>query len=99
MAYDAGGIKTLKLKPIGGLQRENMTLVQEQALLVRFADAAGAGEMLNIHDLKSAMQKRSATKPATVRSTILWRAMAGARRCRVGIILNAIAPPSRISFA
>ena len=27
MAYDAGGIKSLKPKPIGGRQRENMTLV------------------------------------------------------------------------
>jgi transposase len=57
MAYDGGGIKALKPKPIGGRQRENMTLVEEKALLARFAKAAGAGEMLNIHDLKAAYEK------------------------------------------
>jgi transposase len=57
MAYDAGGIKALKPKPIGGRQRENMTLVEEKALMARFAKAAGAGEMLNIHDLKAAYEK------------------------------------------
>ena len=30
-----------------------MTLAEERALLARFARAAGAGEMLNIHDLKA----------------------------------------------
>src|SRR5580693_6258504 len=50
MAYDDGGIKALKPKPIGGRQRENMTLAGEKALLACFAKAAGAGEMLNIHD-------------------------------------------------
>jgi transposase len=69
MAFDHGGIKALKPKPIGGRQRENMTLAQEKALLARFAKAAGAGEMLNIH---------SVTKPATARSTMFWRGMAGA---------------------
>ena len=54
MAYDREGIKALKPKPIGGRQRENMTLSEEKALLVRFGRAAGAGEMLNIHDLKAA---------------------------------------------
>ena len=57
MAFDHGGIKALKPKPIGGRQRENMTLVQEKALLARFAKAAGAGEMLNIHDLKASYEK------------------------------------------
>jgi len=38
-------------------QRENMTLEEEKALLARFAKAAGAGEMLNIHDLKAAYEK------------------------------------------
>jgi len=32
MAYDGGGIKALKPKPIGGRQRENMTLCEEKAL-------------------------------------------------------------------
>src|SRR5258708_35208854 len=57
MAYDGGGIKVLKPKPIGGRQRENMTLSEEKALLARFAKAAGAGEMLNIHDLKAAYEQ------------------------------------------
>ena len=57
MAFDHGGIKALKPKPIGGRQRENMTLAQEKALMARFAKAAGAGEMLNIHDLKAAYEK------------------------------------------
>jgi transposase len=57
MAYDKGGIKALKPKPSGGRKRENMTLAQEKALLSRSAKAAGAGEMLNIHDLKAAYEK------------------------------------------
>ena len=56
MAFDHGGIKALKPKPVGGRQRENMTLAEEKALLARFAKAAGAGEMLNIHDLKAAYE-------------------------------------------
>ena len=57
MAYDHGGIKALKPKPSGGRKRENMTQREEKALPVRFAKAAGAGEMLNIHDLKAAYEK------------------------------------------
>ena len=57
MAYDHGGLEALKPKPSGGRKRENMTLKEEKALLVRFAKAAGAGEMLNIHDLKAAYEK------------------------------------------
>ena len=57
MAYDGGGIKALKPKPIGGRQRENMTLSEEKALLARFSKAAGAGEMLNIRDLKAAYEQ------------------------------------------
>src|ERR1700732_1704017 len=45
MAYDHGGIKALKPRPSGGRKRENMTLKEEKALLMRFAKAAGAGEM------------------------------------------------------
>jgi hypothetical protein len=56
MAYDREGIKALKPKPIGGPQRENMTLFEEKALLVRFGQPAGAGEMLNINDLKAAYE-------------------------------------------
>ena len=57
MAYELGGIKALKPKPIGGRKRENMTLAEEKALLDGFAKAAGAGEMLNIHDLKASYEK------------------------------------------
>ena len=57
MAFDHGGIKALKPKPIGGRQRENMTVAEERVLLARFAKAAGAGEMLNIHDFKAAYEK------------------------------------------
>src|SRR5258708_22217086 len=41
----------------GGRKRENITLAEEKVLLARFAKAAGAGEMLNIHDLKAAYEK------------------------------------------
>ena len=34
-----------------------MTVAEEKALLARFAHAAGAGELLNIHDLKAAYEK------------------------------------------
>ena len=57
MVHDRGGIKALKPKPNGGRKHENMTLTEENALLARFAKAAGAGEMLNIHDLKAAYEK------------------------------------------
>jgi transposase len=57
MDYDHGGIKALKPKPSGGRQRQNMMLAEEKALLARFAKAAGAGEMLNIHDLKRAYEQ------------------------------------------
>src|SRR5580700_524013 len=49
-------------------QRENMTLAAEKALLECFAEAAGAGEMLNIHDLKAAYEQ--AIGHATSNSTI-----------------------------
>ena len=57
MAYDSGGLKALKSRPSGGRKRENMTLAEEKALLACFAKAAGAGEMLNVHDLKAAYEK------------------------------------------
>ena len=41
----------------GGRKRENMSLAEEKAFLARFATAAGAGEMLNIHDLKAAYEQ------------------------------------------
>src|SRR5213079_2535938 len=57
MAYDHGGIKALKPKPNGGRKHQNMTLAQEQALLAHFAERAGAGELLNIGDLKAAYEQ------------------------------------------
>jgi transposase len=68
MAYDHGGIKALKPKASGGRKRENMTLAEEKTLLRRFAKAAGAGEMLNIHDLKAAYER--AIGHATSNSTV-----------------------------
>jgi transposase len=56
MAYDHGGIEALKPKPNGGRRHQNMPLAKEKALLARFARGAGAGEMLNIHDLKQAYE-------------------------------------------
>src|ERR1700746_1905429 len=47
----------LQPEPNGGRKHENMRLAEEKALLARFAKAAGAGEMLNIHDLKAAYEK------------------------------------------
>jgi hypothetical protein len=49
--------KPLKPKARGGRQRENIAIAQEKALLARFATAAGAGELLNIHDLKHAYEQ------------------------------------------
>ena len=68
MGYDDGGMKARKPKPNGGRKHENMTLAEEKALLARFANAAGAGEMLNIHDLKAAYEKaiRLPTSDSTV---------------------------------
>ena len=57
MAYNHGGLKALKSKPSGGRKRENMTFTEEKACWRVFANAAGAGEMLNIHDLKAAYEK------------------------------------------
>ena len=68
MAYDHGGLEALKPRPSGGRKRENMTLQEEEALLARFAKAAGAGEMLNIHDLKADYEK--AIGHETSKSTI-----------------------------
>src|ERR1700720_1875535 len=78
MVHDHGGIKALKPKPNGGRKHENMTLTEENALLARFAKAAGAGEMLNIHDLKAAYEKAMVTQPATARSITCCTGTAGA---------------------
>jgi transposase len=57
MAYDNGGVNALRPKPRGGRRRENMTLEEERTFLARFAKAAGAGELLNVHELKLAYEQ------------------------------------------
>lgn len=57
MAYARGGIKALQVKPSGGRINQNMTVGEEKALLERFAKAAGAGELLNIHELHAAYEQ------------------------------------------
>lgn len=57
MGFDCGGLAALAPKPSGGRIRENMTLAEEKSLLAKFAKAAGAGEMVNIHDLKAAYEQ------------------------------------------
>jgi hypothetical protein len=77
MAYDHGGLKAFRRKPSGGRKRENMTLVEEKALLTRFAKAAKAGELLNIHDLKVAYEKAIGHETSRARSTIVRRRRPG----------------------
>jgi transposase len=57
MAYDSGGVNALRPKPTGGRRNENMTLEDEKAFLAKFAKAAGAGELLNVSELKIAYEK------------------------------------------
>ena len=57
MAYDEGGIKALKPKPNPARKHQNMTLAEEKIFLDRFAKDAGAGQMLNIHEIKVAYEK------------------------------------------
>src|SRR6185312_5969104 len=85
MAYDHGGIKALKPKPNGGRKHENMTLAEEKVLLARFAKAAGAGEMLNIHDLKAAYEKAIGhpTSDSTVYNLLHRHAARRGRRLRI----------------
>ena len=68
MAYDHGGVNALRPKPTGGRRRENMTLEEEKAFLAKFAKVAGAGELLNIGELKSAYEEEigHATSNSTV---------------------------------
>jgi len=56
MAYDNGGVNALR--PRGGRRRENMTLDEERRFLAQFAKAAGAGELLNIRELKIAYEEK-----------------------------------------
>jgi Winged helix-turn helix len=57
MAYDNVGVNALGPKPTDGRRRENMTLQEEKAFLAKFAKPAGASELLNIGELKSAYEK------------------------------------------
>ena len=67
MAFDQGGIKALKPKPSGGRQRENIA-GGRKGLAGALCKAAGAGEMLNIHDLKATYEQ--AIRHPTSNSTI-----------------------------
>ena len=68
MAYDQRGVKALKPSRMADAKHENMTLAEEKDLLAHFAKTAGAGEMLNIQDLKVAYEK--AIGHATSNSTV-----------------------------
>jgi transposase len=68
MAYDEGGIKALKPKPNPARKHQNMTLAEEKIFLDRFAEDAGAGQMLNIQEIKAAYEK--AIRHETSNSTI-----------------------------
>jgi transposase len=57
MAYDNGGVNALRPRPTGGRRRENMTLDEEKTFLATFAKAAGAGQLLNVRELKSAYER------------------------------------------
>jgi transposase len=58
MAYDSGGVSALRPKPTGGRKRENMTMEQEKAFLGTFTKAAGAGQLLNVRELKAAYERQ-----------------------------------------
>lgn len=66
-----------------------MTLTDEKALLDRVAKAAGAGEMLNIHDLKAAYEKAIGHEASNSTIYNLLARMAGASWCRGHFIPNA----------
>ena len=57
MAYDNGGVNSLRMKPRGGRRHENMTLEEETAFLARFTKAAGARVLLNTAELKLAYEE------------------------------------------
>src|SRR5258708_12101990 len=48
MAYDGGGIKALKPKPIAGRQRENMALSAENPFLPPFSKPPPPADSLNL---------------------------------------------------
>jgi hypothetical protein len=69
MAYDDGGVNTLRSKPTAGRRNENMTLEEQRKFLARFAKAARAGGLLNIRALKVAYEEQIGP-PTTSDSTI-----------------------------
>jgi transposase len=78
MAYDSGGVSALRPKPTGGRKRENMTMEQEKAFLGTFAKAAGAGQLLNVRELKAAYEQQigHATSNSTIYNLLArhkWR--------------------------
>jgi hypothetical protein len=68
MAYDCGGSGHSNQSRLAGASCENMTLSQEKALMAQFGKAAGAGQTLNIQDLKAAYEQ--AIGHATSNSTV-----------------------------
>ena len=68
-----------------------MTPAEETALLERFAKAAGAGEMLNIHDLKAAYET------AIGHETYHPRSMPALTAARQAMIAGSTAAPFFIS--
>src|SRR5258708_39569134 len=59
MAYDGGGIKALKPKPIGGRPRANMTAAGGEGLFADVSKAARAGGRVDIHDLQTASEQKT----------------------------------------
>jgi hypothetical protein len=59
MAYDNGGVSVLRPKPSGGRRRENITLEKRRASSsLNLLKPAGAGELLNIRELKIAYEEK-----------------------------------------
>ena len=58
MAWFAGGLEGLTLRPRGGRRRENMAFDEEAALLKGFVHRAGAGELVCIQDVQAAYEKK-----------------------------------------
>ncbi len=73
MTYDHGGIKALKPKPSGGRKRENMTQVEEKALVHALCQGRRSRRNVEHPRISRRPTKRpSGTKPATARSIMFW---------------------------
>jgi transposase len=81
MAYAQGGRMALKHQHTGGRINQHMSVAEEKAWLARVAQGAGAGAMLNIHDVQAAYQQAIGHKTSTSTSDALihrpgWRQLA-----------------------